>query len=286
MFWLNGEIFDGPRAPFDLTDRGLLLGDGVFDTALVLGGRIFCGEAHLKRLFEAMAALGIRADHGQIHQAAEALSARGKDGVLRLTVTRGPGPRGLRPQEPQHPTILATFAPLSPNLFFAPLSLHLSAIRRNETSPTSRLKTLNYLDAILAARDAAEKGHDEALLLNCAGRVACAAAGNVFAVFGQEIVTPPLSEGVLPGIIRSVILAECGAREAALDFTEVMTADALFVTNSVRLISPVTRLGDRALRSSESRVIGDLQHHIRQALLAECTADLPFPQAPAAHKSG
>jgi branched-chain amino acid aminotransferase len=276
MFWLNGEILEGPAAPFDLTDRGLLLGDGLFDTSLVLGGTIFRGKAHLDRLFEGLARIGIEADHDAIERAAADLSQRGEKGVLRISVTRGPGPRGLRPAKPQLPTILASLAPLVETLFFAPLSLSLTAIRRNETSPIARLKSVNYLDAVLAAGEAATKGFDEALFLNCAGKVCCAAAGNVFAVFGRDIVTPPVGDGILPGILRGLILAELGGREASLSLPDIGAADALFVTNSVRLVAPVTRIGDRTMDSAKSGVVAGLQQKVWQAIRAECAIDLSF----------
>lgn len=279
MFWLNGEILEGPAAPFDLTDRGLLLGDGLFDTSLVLGGTIFRRKAHLDRLFAGLASLGIEADHDAIDRAAADLSQRGEKNVLRISVTRGPGQRGLRPSRPQRPTIFAGLAPLAENIFFAPVSLCLTDIRRNETSPLARLKSLNYLDAVLAAGEAASKGFDEALFLNCAGKVCCAAAGNLFAVFGRDIVTPPVADGILPGILRGLILAELGGREASLTVADIGAADALFVTNSLRLIAPVTRIGDRQMDSATSDIIAGLQQEVWQAIRTECGRDLAFPAA-------
>jgi branched-chain amino acid aminotransferase len=276
-FYRDGEISEQATAPFDLSDRGLLLGDGVFDTAMVLGGRIFRAGAHLERLLAAARALGIDADRGALTRAAEGLAARGGQGILRTTVTRGPGPRGLRPQSPQHPTILASVAPLPAQVAFAPVTLAISAIRRNESSPTSRLKTLSYLDAVLAAGAAAAAGFDEALFLNCAGRVACAASGNIFAVHGREIVTPPVADGVLPGIIRAFVLAECGGVERALDLAELLAADAVFVTSSVKLIAPVTRIGGATLQSDRNQVVTELQTRLRAAISAECGVTLPPP---------
>lgn len=276
-FYRDGMIFEQATQPFDLTDRGLLLGDGVFDTALVLGGKIFRGDAHLDRLLTAARELGIDADKGAICRAAEALSASGRDGILRTTVTRGPGPRGLRPHSPQRPTLLASFASLPANVFHSPLTLGIAAIRRNESSPTSRLKTLSYLDAVLATGAAAAAGFDEALFLNCAGRVACAAAGNIFALRGHEVVTPPVADGVLPGIIRAFILEECGGLERSLDIADLLAADAVFVTSSVKLIAPVTRIGDRAFESNTNEVVKQLQQRLWSAIGAECGVTLPLP---------
>jgi branched-chain amino acid aminotransferase len=276
-FYRDGTISEQSIAPFDFTDRGLLLGDGVFDTALVLGGRIFRGDAHLDRLFDASRQLGIAVDRGAITRAAEALAAHGGPGVLRTTVTRGPGPRGLRPLSPQRPTVFASLAALPTNVVFAPLTLDIAAIRRNESSPTSRLKTLNYLDAVLATAAAEAAGFDETLFMNCAGRVACAAAGNLFAVRGRQIVTPPVADGVLPGIVRAFILTECGGLERSLEIADVVAADAAFVTSSLRLIAPVTRIGDARLASTNNDVVRELQKRMWSAIDAECGITLPLP---------
>jgi branched-chain amino acid aminotransferase len=279
MIWLDGAIFPDSRAPFDLSDRGLLLGDGAFDTALVINGHIFQGDAHLQRLLDALSSLGITADPDAIRRAIAALIPGAERHVLRVTVTRGPGLRGLAPQGVQHPTILASLAPLPPSFFFPRLSLGVAAMRRNETSPTSRLKTLGYLDGILAMREAATKHHTEVLFLNCAGRVACAAAANVFGVFGKDIRTPPLSDGALPGIIRGFVLAHCGelnlvSRESSLDVEELRSADAVFLTNSLRLIAPVERIGDHAIKSSGAETVEALQRLLRRAIAAESGVDV------------
>jgi branched-chain amino acid aminotransferase len=270
LFYRDGVVFEHATAPFDLTDRGLTLGDGAFDTALVLGGGIFRGAAHHERLLAAARELRIDADADAIRHAAEALSATGGEGVLRTTVTRGPGPRGLRPPSPQRPTVFASLAPLPRNVAFVPVTLAVAPIRRNETSPTSRLKTLNCLDAVLAAAAAANAGFDEALFLNCAGQVACATTGNIFAVRGREIVTPPVADGVLPGIIRGFLLEACGGHERSLGVADLLAADAVVVTSSLKLVAPVTRIGDRALGSSTNEVVRQMQQQLWTAIRAEC----------------
>jgi len=275
MLWLDGAVFPESHAPFDLSDRGLLLGDGVFDTALVLNGRIFHAEAHFRRLIDALATLGIDADHNAIRRAAAALIPNAERHALRITVTRGPGLRGLAPTGPQKPTVMASLSVLPPGFFWPRLSMDVAAVRRNETSPLSRLKALSYLDAILAMREAAGKGCNDVLFLNCAGRVACASVGNLFALFGDELVTPPISDGVLPGVIRGFLLAECGglgltARERSLDLVELRNADAAFMTNSLRLIAPVERMGGAAISAKGAGIIEALQRHLRRAIAAEC----------------
>ena len=275
MLWLDGAVFPDSHAAFDLSDRGLLLGDGVFDTALVLNGRIFRAEAHLRRLIDALAALGIDADQNAIREAAATLIPHAERHALRITVTRGPGLRGLAPAGPQKPTVMASLSALPPRFFWPRLSMDVAAVRRNETSPLSRLKALCYLDAILAMREAAGKGCNDVLFLNCAGRVACASVGNVLALFGDELVTPPISDGLLPGVMRGFLMEECGklglaARERSLDLVELRAADAVFMTNSLRLIAPVERIGGAAISAKGAGIVEALQQHLRRAIAAEC----------------
>ena len=217
--WIDGGFAAAPGA-VAANDRGLTLPDGVFDTSLVLGGTVFRQEAHLDRLMAAAASLAIPADRAALEMAMTALAERRGDGAIRLTVTRGPGARGLAfPADPQ-PTLIGTTAPLAAATMFAPLRLHVSDIRRNETSPTARVKSLAYLDSVLANHAARQVGADEALFLNGAGRIACSALANVFVLAGSEIVTPPRDDGVLDGIVRGWILEPCrhvrlvGRREA------------------------------------------------------------------------
>ena len=176
-------------------------------------------------------------------------------GSLRITVTRGAGPRGLAPPSDPRPTILAVPAPLRASALFAPLKLHVAAVRRNETSPLSRLKSLNYLDGVLAARDALRAGCDDALFLNLRERVACTSVGNLFAVIGQELVTPPLTDGVLAGTARAIMLRSgedlgLAAVERSLTLADLGRADAVLCTNSLRLVSQVVALDRKPIAGS------------------------------------
>ncbi|WP_018263038.1 aminotransferase class IV [Methylobacterium sp. WSM2598] len=254
MPWLDGALVEGPTLPLDPADRGLTLGDGVFDTALVRDGRVIFEAAHVARLVASAAALGFPLDPAAVTAGMHAMAAGRERAALRTTATRGSGPRGLRPPPAPRPRLLVTAAPLAdPGTAFAPLALRTTGIRRNDTSPTSRHKTLGYLDAVLAAEEAARAGADEALFLNTRGRVACAGTGSLFALIGGALVTPPLADGVLAGIVRGWILARApdlgiAAQERSLRPEDLAGAEALFVTNSLRLIAPVRALDGRACR--------------------------------------
>ena len=268
--WLDGSWHDGGVVPFDVADRGLLLGDGVFDTSLVLGGKMVWRQAHVDRLRAATRALGFALDASRVEAAIDATLTHMTHGSLRLTVTRGTGPRGLAPPTEVKPTILATHAPLRASALFAPLKLHVASIRRNETSPTSRIKSLNYLDGILASREAIAAGCDDTLFLNTKDRVACTSIGNVFALIGDQLVTPPVDDGAVPGIARAVLLRGCedlGLEpvERSLTLDDFEAADEILVCNSLRLLAPVTAIGRKArpsMRRSEA-LAAYLAHQVR-----------------------
>lgn len=242
---------------FDLTDRGLLLADGVFDTSRVVGGRIIQKRPHLLRLASDAAALGIGANLSELEGLAQEAVPEGANGALRLTVTRGPGGpggRGLSGGTIGGPTLMARFSPMELAFPMPSISLRISNIRRNPTSPSARHKTLSYTDNIMALREAMAMGDDEALLLSPEGRVACASAANVFALFGNLLVTPPLSEGVLPGVVRGWLIG--AAREAGLEVAQesltperLAEADSIFLTNSLRIFQPVREFSGRTFET-------------------------------------
>ncbi|PIK70107.1 aminotransferase class IV [Methylobacterium frigidaeris] len=275
MLWRDGRLHEGTTAPFDLADRGLLLGDGVFDTAMALRGKVVAEEAHLARLTGAASALGFRFDEAEARTAMRAVAAGYDRAAIRTTVTRGSGPRGLCPPAEPRPVLWASAAPLRSSVVFADLSLGWSAIRRNETSPAARHKTLGYLDAVLAAEAAAREGHDEAIFLNMAGRVACAGTGTLFAVFGRAIVTPPLSEGVLAGIVRARLLALAPGlglvpAERPVAPEDLAGAEAVFLTNSLRLIAPVRRIGGRDYASAGHPAVRALRTALSREIAEAC----------------
>ncbi|GAB4065701.1 aminotransferase class IV [Ancylobacter sonchi] len=267
-------------------DRGFTLGDGIFDTALALGGVVFARAPHVQRLLAACAAIGIVLERQRLEAAIDA-ALTPAPAILRTTVTRGTAARGLWPASVGEPTLVVTAAPWSPALLGQPARLVTAAGRRNEFSPTANLKTLGYLDAILAARQAAEAGADDALILNTRGRVACTTIANVFAVSGDRLATPPLTEGCLPGILRGLVCETAPAlgltvEERPLDPDELGRADAVFLTNSVRFLRPATALDGRPL-GTDRRAIDALMAELGRRVAAECGVALaPAISAPPA----
>ncbi len=233
-------------------DRGLLLGDGLFETILFKAARPILWDAHLARLTRGCAALGLSAPDAQTlaDEAAVAVAAAGLGSAraaVRLTWTAGVGGRGLdRPSQPQ-PRLIASASPSAPPQ--GPARLITSAIRRNEGSPASRLKTLSYLDNVLARREAATAGADEALMLNNRGLLASAAAANLFWIAEGRLYTPALSCGVLEGIMRSQVLAAVDVQEVEAPASALHGAEALFLTNSL--------IGLRRVASLDGQPCGD-----------------------------
>jgi branched-chain amino acid aminotransferase len=277
VFWYDGQLSEEPLHPFDLTDRGLTLGDGLFDTSLARHGKIFRRDAHLNRFKVGAAALSIPFEMNEAARALDALAASVGDGAVRLTLTRGGGARGLRIPDHPKPVLFGTASEGRGELIFASFRLSATSIKRNETSPSSRIKTLAYLDAILANREAQAKGADEALFENGSGTVACASTGNLFALFGTRLVTPPLADGALAGIMRALVLEHAKAAglepvEESLPLSEWLKADAVFMTNSLRLLAPCQAIDAHRFVSIEHWAVLKLQDELRAAVAAECGA--------------
>jgi branched-chain amino acid aminotransferase len=274
VFWFDGALHERSVIPFDLTDRGLNLGDGIFDTSLARNGCIFRRKSHIDRMADAAEILGIPFDETVAETALDALAAAVGDGAVRLTLTRGPGPRGLSfPKNPE-PFLFGAATPLR-NPLFPVLKLGTTSIRRNETSPVSRIKALPYLDSVIALEQASARGANEVLFENTHSRVACLATANIFAVFGRQLVTPPLSDGALAGTTRAYVLSKAhGLRfdvaERSLPLEKFSRADALFATSSLRLIAPCSQLDAIAFPSESNEIVIELQASIREAIAGEC----------------
>lgn len=259
MLWLNGALLDESEASLSPADRGLLLADGLFETMRAEAGRVRHLSAHMARLRLGAAVLGLPVpcrDDELAGAMAALLAAEGLAGTaaaLRLTLTRGPGPRGLLPPADPRPTLMLTAFPLPPPRGPSH-ALLVEGVRRNEHSPTARLKTLAYLDQILALREATQAGGDEALLCCTAGRLACASAANLFLVVDGRVLTPPVADGALPGITRSRLLemgppAGLAVEALPLPVEMLQRASEAFTTNSLGGIRPVGRLAGRALEA-------------------------------------
>lgn len=240
--WLNSALVDSVAARIDPADRGFLLGDGVFETIAVRGGQILRLDAHGARLRQGCEVLSLPVPSVDLGAAIRATLAANAlhDAAVRVTLTRGAGPRGVLPPPDTRPTLLITAAPLPPEP--PPARCIVATVtRRNEQSPLARIKSLNYLDGILARQEARDRGADDAVLLNTAGTVAEATAANVFVVRAGRVFTPAVADGALPGIARAETLAAIEGIERQLTREDLICADELFLTSSLG-VRPVVML--------------------------------------------
>jgi len=255
MIFLNGQLVPRADPSIDAADRGFLLGDGLFETLASRDGRPNRLEAHLARLRAGAAVLSIPmplATEPLEQGVIDILAANGLskgDAVLRITLTRGPGQRGLLPPADPQPTLLITAARAAHATPEA-LTAIMASTRRNERSPLAQVKSLNYLDNVLARMEAAKRGADEALLINTAGRLASASSANLFLLRNRTLLTPPPSEGVLPGVTRGAVLAlaealDLSAVETPLQRDDLARADEAFLTNSLIGVRPLVKVDDR-----------------------------------------
>ena len=279
MIVFDGRLHDGGIVPFDVSDRGLTLADGLFETMLAVDGRVFRRVAHLDRVIAGAEALAIPITRARLEADLDLLLSTLPPGeaVVRLTTTRGPGARGLKRPADARPTVLVGAAPWPRDTVMRPVRLVTSAIRRNETSPTARWKTLAYVDAVAALAEAEAAGADDALLLNGRGDVACTTMANIFALDGDVLLTPHPDDGILVGTTRATVLEiarETGMRtkEMSMALGELSAADALFVTNSVRLIAPVAGLDRRRYDAAHPRIAAFIDA-IGARIAAECGRD-------------
>jgi branched-chain amino acid aminotransferase len=236
LLWLNGELLPADTARIDPADRGLLLGDGLFETMAARDGGVPELERHYARLSAgaALLRLPVKLSLPELDAACRALLAANgtPKAALRLTITRGPGPRGLLPLAQPSPTVLITAGPMP---LGGPLRLITASIRRDETSPLSAVKTLSYLPGVLARIEAAEQGADDALLLNRQGFVAETSAANLFVRLHGQWFTPPVEDGALPGIRRAKLLEAGRVQETPLSPVQLFHAEAIFAGNALSL---------------------------------------------------
>lgn len=261
IVFLNGKFLPEADAVVPVNDRGFLLGDGLFETMRVAGGKPFRLAQHLERLTRGAELLKIRLPFTpkELQQFSAALIAQNEmpEAILRVTLTRGPGMRGYSTKGADRPTLLIMLHPLPPENPDEPLqwSLVTSPMRIPASDALSSFKTTSKALHILARADAEERGADEALLLNSNGEVAETAGGNLFWVYQDKICTVPTGRGVLPGITRAVVLEICQAlgletNKRVIKPEMLRNAAGIFVTTSALGIVPVVALDGRPVPPS------------------------------------
>lgn len=280
--YLNNKLTLISQGTVNPDDRGFLLGDGVFETIRVYHGNLINFMAHFERLKYGLKQLDIPSFITclQLKDQINTLLLENKitnDGVVRVTLSRGISQRGISIENENNPTILITARVLNQSQN-TPMSLYISKIRRNDKSPLSKIKSLNYLDNILARREAFKEGFDDALLLNTKNKVTGAAVANIFLVKNDEIITPLITDGALPGTMRSVILTlakQLGyhTNEKSVSRYDLSAANEIFLTNSLKIIQPVIKINNNVVGKGKQGPItkilfdkaSEVYHELRDA---------------------
>src|SRR5438552_7154981 len=260
QIYIYGKFYSEADAKISVFDHGLLYGDGIFEGIRFYNGRVYRLEEHLKRLWDSARSICLEIPMTR-QEMTEALietirQNHLQDGYIRLLVTRGVGNLGLNPEQCKNPSVIiiaATIALYHEDFYRKGLSIVTVATRRsNPASLNPAVKSLNYLNNVMARIEANLAHADEALMLNDAGNVAECTADNVFIIKDSQIFTPPITAGALRGITRSVVFDIAGEFDLEVteaDFTrhDIFVADECFLTGTAAEIVPVVKADGRLI---------------------------------------
>ena len=258
--YINGKLYDKADAKISVYDHGLLYGDGVFEGIRSYAGNVFRLGEHLDRLWNSAKAIRLELPLSKQEMAKaieKTLAANGiEDGYVRVVVTRGCGTLGLDPNKCSDPQviIIADRISLYPDeLYEKGLEIiTVSTVRNHPAALNPRIKSLNYLNNILAKIEGLQAGCIEALMLNHNGQVAECTGDNLFLVRDGRILTPPMEAGILEGITRDVVIAlareqDIEVRETPLTKHDVYIADECFLTGTAAEVVPVVTVDSRSI---------------------------------------
>ena len=279
--YIDGQFYDEQDAKISVFDHGLLYGDGVFEGIRAYNGRVFKLKEHIDRLFCSAKAilLTLPMTHADLVEATLEACRRNhiRDGYIRLVVTRGAGTLGLNPNRCQRPSVII----IADTIQLYPVEMYERGMEI-VTVPTTRnlinsvnpaIKSLNYLNNILAKIEANNAGVEEAIMLNAEGFVAECTGDNVFIVKGNHLFTPPLSAGALYGITRGVVMELASASglqvsEPNLTRYDLFNADECFLTGTGAELIPVVKLDGRVIGTGKpgptTRMLVEKYHALTQ----------------------
>jgi D-alanine transaminase len=263
LVWLNGRFLPAREARVSALDRGLLHGDGVYDTWRTYGGVPFAVAEHVRRLEVAARALQFPSPGSARvwERRSRELVARARlaDAAVRLTITRGAAGDGPLPDRATRPTMLLTTRPLPADLARRQqrgVAVVLLPFPRDAGAYWGRFKLVGHASAVVGRHAAARRGAAEGLYVTAAGEITEATAANVFVVERDGLVTPPLDAGILPGVTRALVMdlarrSGVAVREAPLPVARLQRAHEVFLTASTIDILPVVRLDGRDVRDGQ-----------------------------------
>jgi branched-chain amino acid aminotransferase len=260
QIYIAGKLYDKENAKISVYDHGLLYGDGVFEGMRSYSGKVFRLTEHLDRLWDSAKAIWLTIPMTKEEMAKavyDTLKVNGiADGYIRLVVTRGAGSLGLDPNRTSDPQviIITDHIALYPREYYDKgLELVTASTMRNHPAALSpRIKSLNYLNNILAKIEGLKAGCVEALMLNHKGEVAECTGDNIFLITNGELLTPPIDAGILEGITRNAVIdiareAGIATREISLTRYDVYVADECFLTGSAAEVIPVVKVDNRVI---------------------------------------
>jgi branched-chain amino acid aminotransferase len=271
--YVDGKYVDGAAASVPIWDHGLLYGDGIFEGMRLFDGALFRPHDHLARLARSAQAIGIElplASDELLEVICEVIRrSRLRDAHVRPIVTRGVGMPGVDPARCERPSLIVAAYPFPPLLGSEPIRVLISSVvRKAPRSLGAHVKSLNYLDAVVAKRQASAAGMQEAIMLDHLGAVAECSAANVFLVVDGTLVTPT-TRSALPGITRRTVLELAVERGIAVQERDVWpmelyTADALFATGSGAGIVPIAEVDGVRLTTAADPVVATLSDGYRE----------------------
>ena len=220
-------------------DEGFAYGWGVFETMAVVNSRVIFADRHLQRLQKGLAALGI-GEQKEIEKHFESSDPACAKGVKKVIVTD------------ENIVVDYRETPYTQADYERGFKLEIAKIKRNETSPFTYIKSLNYGDNIVAKKEAKKRGVDEPVFLNLQGELTEGATTNIFFCHDDKIYTPPVTSGLLPGIMRGWIMENVLVNESKIYFEDIKKFDEMFISNSVLGIMPVASLGEKTFSSRKN----------------------------------
>ncbi len=275
LIFINGELIPASKASVSVFDHGFLYGDGIFEGIRVYSGRVFKLEEHLERLYDSAKALLLQIPYTptELREAVRyTVRENGlQDAYIRLVISRGPGDLGLDPTRCPHPTVIIivdTIRLYPESLYQSGMELASVSIRRPGTDVLNpAVKSLNYLNSVLAKIEANLRGLSEVLILNQFGQVVEGTGDNVFLVKGGTLYTPPTYSGILNGITRQVVLDLARtegilSQEVPITLHDVYTADECFLTGTAAEVIGVVSCDGRQIGTGK---VGLVTRQIRDA---------------------
>ncbi len=287
--YVAGKLYEKSEAKVSVFDHGLLYGDGVFEGIRAYNGRVFRLVRHVDRLFDSARAIHLKipmSPGGMARAIVDTLAANGLvDAYIRVVVTRGSGSLGLDPRKTTDPQVIVitdAIALYPAELYDHGLKIITAGTMRNHPAALNpRVKSLNYLNNIMAKIEATNAGCLEALMLNARGEVAECTGDNIFVVKRDVVSTPSVESGILEGITREAVIELARARglevrERPLDRHDVYTADECFLTGTAAEVIPVVMCDGRALGDGAPGPISrDLRSRFHELVRSEPQDPIP-----------